>query len=256
MLQLRNKYFKINWIIMRQPTFMVRIRSSVLWTIMGAYTIIIFIVALFVAFCRARTRNRIICSWTWLFNFCARNICQVKYQVIGLENIMDAPAIIASNHQSMWETLCFSQIFPQHVWVLKEELMKIPFFGWALSFAAPISIDRSSSMIAMNRMLEQGVERFNDGFWILTFPEGTRLMPKKRKKYKTGTARLALLLKSKILPVAHNAGYCYPKTGLCLYPGTVTVKIGKAISSDDATADNLTSQIENTINNMLDEIGA
>ena len=240
---------------MQQPTFMVRVRSTILWTIMGAYSIFIFIVALSVSFCKPRTRNRIIGSWTWVFNFCARNICQVKYQVIGLENIMDTPAIIASNHQSMWETLCFSQIFPQHVWVLKEELMKIPFFGWALRFAAPIGIDRRSSMVAMNRVLEQGAQRFEDGFWILTFPEGTRLMPKHRKKYKTGTARLALLLKSKVLPVAHNAGYCYPKTGLCLYPGTVTVKIGQAISLDATTAESLTAQLETTINHMLDEIG-
>jgi 1-acyl-sn-glycerol-3-phosphate acyltransferase len=241
---------------MSQPTFMVRLRSTILWVIMGVYSIVIFIVALFVYFCKPRTRNRIVVSWTWLFNFCARNICKVKYQVIGLENIIDEPAIIASNHQSMWETLCFTQIFPQHVWVLKEELMRIPFFGWALSFAAPIGINRSSSVSAMHRMLEQGAERFSHGFWILTFPEGTRLMPGERKKYKSGTARLALLLNSKVLPVAHNAGHFYPKTGLCLYPGIITVKIGKAIIPDNKTAEELTTQIETSINGMLDEIGS
>jgi 1-acyl-sn-glycerol-3-phosphate acyltransferase len=133
---------------------------------------------------------------------------------------------------------------------------RIPFFGWALSFAAPIGINRSSTVAAMNRVLEQGVERFSHGFWILTFPEGTRLMPKERKKYKSGTARLALLLNSAVLPVAHDAGYFYPKTGLCLYPGVVTVKIGRPISPDGKTAEELTAQIEASINGMLDEIGA
>jgi 1-acyl-sn-glycerol-3-phosphate acyltransferase len=239
-----------------KPTFMIRIRSTILWAIMGVYSIFIFFVALLIAFCKPTTRNRVICSWTWLFNFCARNICGVKYQVIGRENIPNTPSIIASSHQSMWETLCFSQIFPQHVWVLKEELLKIPFFGWALSFAAPISINRNSSAKAMDKVLKQGLERFNQGFWILTFPEGTRLMPKERKKYKYGTAKLALLLNSNVLPVAHNAGYCYPKTGLCLYPGLITVKVGKVIVPTGQSAEDMTYQLEATTNGMLDEIGA
>jgi len=240
----------------QKPTFMIRVRSTILWTIMGFYSIFIFFVALCVSFCSPVTRNRVICSWTWIFNFCARNICGVKYQVIGTENIPNTPSIIASNHQSIWETLCFSQIFPQHVWVLKEELLKIPFFGWALRFAAPIGIDRSSSLSAMDKVLKQGVERFSHGFWILTFPEGTRLKPKERKKYKLGTAKLALLLDSHVLPVAHNAGYYYPKTGLCLYPGVVTVKIGKTIGPEGQTAEEWTRKIETTTNQMLDDIGA
>lgn len=240
----------------QKPTLIVRARSALFWIVMGVYTILIFFIALSVAFCGPVTRNRVICSWTWLFNFCARNICGVKYRIIGAENIPNTPSIIASSHQSMWETLCFTQIFPQHVWVLKEELLKIPFFGWALSFAAPISINRSATASAMDRVLKQGVERFKHGFWILTFPEGTRLMPKERKKYKSGTARLAILLNSQVLPVAHNAGYYYPKTGLCLYPGIITVKVGKPISPENKTAEELTSQLEATTNNMLDEIGA
>ncbi|MCC2626055.1 MAG: phospholipid/glycerol acyltransferase [Burkholderiales bacterium] len=240
----------------KKPTLIVRARSTTLWTIMGVYTIIIFFAALLTAFCKPVTRNRVICTWTWLFNFCARNICGVKYQVIGAENIPNTPTIIASSHQSMWETLCFTQIFPQHVWVLKEELLKIPFFGWALSFAAPISINRNSSAKAMDKVLKQGRERFSQGFWILTFPEGTRLMPKERKKYKFGTAKLAILLNSQILPVAHNAGYCYPKTGLCLYPGLITVKVGKPIRPDNRGAEELTYQLEVRTNAMLDEIGS
>lgn len=241
---------------MQQPTFSIRVRSTILWSIMGIYSIIIFIVALLVAVFSPRVRHKIIISWTWIFNFCARNICGVKYQVIGAENILDKPAIIASNHQSIWETLCFSQIFPQHVWVLKEELTKIPFFGWALSFASPISINRNSRTAAMNKVMEQGKDRFKQGFWILTFPEGTRLLPKQRKKYKSGTARLALLLNSPILPVAHNAGCFYPKTGLCLYPGTVTVKIGEAIEGNGLSVEELTERLETVINQMLDEINA
>jgi 1-acyl-sn-glycerol-3-phosphate acyltransferase len=241
---------------MQKPTLSVRMRSLILWAIMVVYSIVIFIVAVFVCPFPARIRHKIIISWTWLFNFCARNICQVKYQVIGKEHIMQTPAIIASNHQSMWETLCFSQIFPQHVWVLKKSLLKIPFFGWALKISAPIGIDRSTGGNAMKEVLKVGLDRFKQGFWIMTFPEGTRLAPKARKKYKTGAARLAILLDTPILPVAHNAGYFYPHNGLWLYPGTVTVKICPPIyrSSDDALL--LTEQIEKCINTELNKMGA
>ena len=238
------------------PTLSVRMRSTVLWMIMGFYSIIIFFVGLVTLPFSARIRHRVIITWTWLFNFCARNICGVQYEVIGSENILQTPAIIASNHQSMWETLCFSQIFPQHVWVLKSELLKLPFFGWALRIAAPIAIDRSDGNDAMQKVLQQGNERFSQGFWIISFPEGTRLNPGERKKYKTGTARLALLLNAPVLPVAHNAGFCYPRTGLCLYPGLVTVKICPAIYPGSDDVQELTQRLETCINTELDKMNS
>jgi 1-acyl-sn-glycerol-3-phosphate acyltransferase len=246
------------WIKMlyRKPTFGIKARTFTLWGIVGSYTVFILLTAIVTSRCNARTRNKLITTWTWLFNFCARNICGVKYEVIGRENIIDNPAIIASNHQSIWETLCFTQIFPQHVWVLKKEILKIPFFGWALKFAAPISIDRNDSYNAMTTVMEQGQDRFKQGFWILTFPEGTRLMPGQRKKYKIGTAKLAVLLDAPIIPVAHNAGHCYPKTGMCLYPGTVTVKICKPVYRTTDDLNLITKELETTINAELDRMGA
>lgn len=240
----------------RKPTLEVRVRSTILWTIMSFYTVFIFIVSLAITKFNPRIRHRVIITWTWLFNWCARNICGVKYEVIGKENILDQPAIIASNHQSMWETLCFCQIFPQHVWVLKNELLNIPFFGWALRTAAPIGINRDSGSGAMTAVLNQGLDRFKHGFWILTFPEGTRLLPGERKKYKLGTARLAVLLDAPILPVVHNAGTCYPKTGLCLYPGVITVSILKTMvrKNDDITE--ITNELESVINKELVRIGS
>ncbi|MBP9743101.1 MAG: 1-acyl-sn-glycerol-3-phosphate acyltransferase [Burkholderiales bacterium] len=238
-------------------TFRVRFCSTLLWLIMGIYSIIIFFIAVIVLPFPARVRHKIIISWTWLFNFCAKNICGVKYQVFGKEYIMNFPAIIASNHQSMWETLCFSQIFPQHVWVLKNSLLKIPFFGWALKISAPIGIDRNIGGEAIKEVLTQGLDRFKQGFWIMTFPEGTRLLPTQRKQYKTGTARLALLLNAPVLPVAHNAGSCYPNAGLCLYPGLITVKICPPIySSADGDVIHFTKQISNAINAELDKMDA
>ena len=241
---------------MQTPNLSVRIRSIILWTIMYPYSIIVFLIAVIVSPLPAKPRHKFITSWNWLFNFCARNICNVNYNGIGRENIIDGPAIIASNHQSVWETICFTQILPQHVWILKKSLLKIPFFGWALKISDPIGIDRSNGNNAMKEVLEQGLDRFKKGFWIMAFPEGTRLNPGERKKYKSGTARLAILLDTPILPVAHDAGRFFPHSGLWLYPGTVTVKICPAIyrTSDDPAI--LTKQVEDCINAELDKMGS
>ena len=239
------------------PNTEIFIRSTILWVIMCNYSIIIFFVGLIILpFSSAKQRHKIIISWTWLFSFCAQNICKVKYTVIGGEHLPVFPAIIASNHQSMWETLCFSQIFPQHVWVLKKSLLKIPFFGWALKMASPIGIDRDNGEEAMKKVIEQGLIRFRQGFWILTFPEGTRVLPTHRKKYKTGTARLAILLDVPVIPVAHNAGYYFPLGGFYLYPGTITVKICPPIYPIDGDMAKLNSNLENCINTELDRMHA
>ena len=241
---------------MQTPNLSIRIRSIIFWGIMYVYSIIVFLIAVFVLPLPAKPRHKFIISWNWVFDFCARNICKLQYNVIGMENMIDGPAIISSNHQSVWETISFSMIFPQHVWILKKSLLKIPFFGWALKISDPIGIDRSKGNNAMKEVLSQGLDRFKKGFWIMTFPEGTRLNPGERKKYKSGTARLAILLDCPILPVAHNAGCFFPHNGLWLYPGTVTVKICPAIyrSSDDPIL--LTKQLEDCINIELDKMGS
>ena len=125
-------------------------------------------------------RYRITSGWAHIMLFLLRLICGIRYRVIGIEHIPAAPSIILSKHQSAWETLAFQQIFPAQVWVLKKELLRVPFFGWGLALTSPIAIDRSSRKAALKQIVEQGKDRLKQGFWIVIFPEGTRIAPGKR----------------------------------------------------------------------------
>ncbi|MGA0034111.1 MAG: lysophospholipid acyltransferase family protein, partial [Burkholderiales bacterium] len=105
------------------------------------------------------TRYRIITQWTRLVMWAADAICGIRYRVIGAEHIPHEPCIILSKHQSAWETLAFQLIFPPQVWVLKKELLRVPFFGWGLAMLSPIAIDRSLRREALQQLVEQGRER-------------------------------------------------------------------------------------------------
>ena len=105
------------------------------------------------------SRYRITSGWAHLMLYLLRMICGINYRVIGAERIPRTPSIILSKHQSAWETLAFQQIFPSQVWVLKKELLRVPFFGWGLAMTSPIAIDRSSGKAALKQIVEQGKDK-------------------------------------------------------------------------------------------------
>ena len=182
------------------------------------------------------TRYRIITSWSRLMVWAAERICGIRYRVLGAENIPREPCIILSKHQSAWETLAFQVIFPPQVWVVKRELLWVPFFGWGLAMLRPIAIDRRGGAQALRQTLEQGRERLARGFSIVIFPEGTRTAPGTRGSYHAGGAWLAIQTGAPVLPVAHNAGTCWPRNAWLKYPGLVTVSIGPALYPDSTEA--------------------
>jgi 1-acyl-sn-glycerol-3-phosphate acyltransferase len=156
-----------------------------------------------------------------------------------------------SKHSSTWETLALNFLFPPLAFVAKKELLSIPFFGWAFKLASPIVIDRKAGKDAMQQIVEQGRERIEQGFWIVVYPEGTRIRAGKRAHYKTGGARLAIALDIPIVPVAHNAGYLWPKGILGKRAGTVTVSIGPPISPEGRDMQRLTNEVESWIENEV-----
>ena len=142
----------------------------------------------------AQARWRIIAGWARIMLWLSRVLTGISYRVEGLEHLPKEPAIILSKHQSAWETIAFQLIFPPQVQVLKRELLWIPFFGWGLALMSPIAIDRSRGSGALKRMVAQGAQLISQGFWILIFPEGTRVSPGKRGKYHAGGAWVACRL--------------------------------------------------------------
>ena len=195
----------------------------------------------------AFTRYRIISTWTRLVMWAVENICGVRYRVLGAGNIPTQPCVVLSKHQSAWETLAFQVIFPPQVYVIKRELLWIPFFGWGLAMLSPVAIDRKAGMRALKQMLTQGRDRLRQGFWIIVFPEGTRIAPGARGIYQTGGAAIAVHAGAPVLPVAHNAGECWKRDAFRKYPGTITVSVGKAIDTRGKKAEAVTREVETWI---------
>ena len=177
------------------------------------------------------TRNRIISGWSRLVVWLARVLCGIRWRVEGQEHLPRRPAVILAKHQSAWETMAFQVIFPPQVYLLKRELLWIPFFGWGLALTSPIAIDRSRGAAALRRLVRLGKERIERGFWVVVFPEGTRIPPGERRKYQPGGAMLAEHCGAPVVPVAHNAGLVWPRNAFIKRPGTITVRIGPAIDS-------------------------
>jgi len=177
------------------------------------------------------TRYRLISGWSWLMIRMARAILGIEWRVEGKEHLPSRPSVILSKHQSAWETMAFTLIFPPQVHVLKRELLWIPFFGWGLALMSPIAINRSRGMLALRAIARRGRERLAQGFWVVVFPEGTRVAPGAQREYHPGGAWLACAAGAPVVPVAHNAGLLWPRNAFLKRPGTVTVRIGPPIDA-------------------------
>ncbi|OZA08219.1 MAG: 1-acyl-sn-glycerol-3-phosphate acyltransferase [Methylotenera sp. 17-45-7] len=200
------------------------------------------------------TRNNLISGWARSMIWWLRITCGIRHEVSGLENLPQTPSIILSKHQSAWETLAFQAIFPTQVYVLKRELLWIPIFGWGLAMSSPIAIDRSAGREALKKLVSIGQRRLQDGLWVVIFPEGTRKAPGEKGKYQIGGAWLATHTKTQVVPVAHNAGNCWPKNSFLKKPGVIQIHIGKPIQSVGLKADALNTQVEAWIESEMPQL--
>jgi 1-acyl-sn-glycerol-3-phosphate acyltransferase len=142
------------------------------------------------------------------------------------------------------------------VWVLKQELMWVPFFGWGLAMLKPISIDRGAGRKAIKQIIAKGKQRLNDGIWVTIFPEGTRVAPGQHKRWGLGGAILAEHSGYPIVPVAHNAGEFWGRRKFLKRPGTIQVVVGPVIDSQGRSAAELNAQAEAWMNTAMAEISA
>lgn len=201
-----------------------------------------------------KKRYYLITRWAvfnlWWLKIC----CNVTYEIKGKDNIPGKPCIVMSKHQSAFETLALQQIFIPQVWILKKELLQIPIYGWGLASMQPIAINRDSTIKSFRQIADQGCERLQKGYWVIIFPEGTRVAPNKKKKYLPGGGMLAEKSGAQVVPVAHNAGRLWSRNSMIKKPGLITIKIGPVIESENKSAKKITDEVENWIEKEVGEL--
>jgi 1-acyl-sn-glycerol-3-phosphate acyltransferase len=200
------------------------------------------------------TRYRLISSYARTMIWLLGVVCGIRHEVKGIENIPEAPCVVLCKHQSAWETLALQVIFPPQAWVLKRELLWLPFFGWGLAMTSPIAINRSDGKGAVKQLLKLGKQRLAQGFFVVIFPEGTRVPFGERGKYKVGGALLAASSGAPVLPVAHNAGRLWGRNSFIKRPGLVTMSIGTPIETKGLKADEINARTEEWIENEIQQL--
>jgi len=228
------------------------LRSLLFFLLMTVLTVVwSFACILFAPFPYAR-RYYLTARWNVMVVWMAKVICGIRYEVKGFENFPDAPAVVLSKHQSAWETIFLLQMTPRPlVFVFKKSLTYIPFFGWGIALLRMIPIDRSKGRDAFAQVVIQGRKRLADGQWIIMFPEGTRIPVGQTGKYKAGGTRLAVETNTPVVPIAHNAGECWPKNSFIKKPGLITVSIGKPIYPENLDSNELMAKVENWIESEM-----
>jgi 1-acyl-sn-glycerol-3-phosphate acyltransferase len=194
-------------------------------------------------------------SWARMTFWALDKLCGLNFSVEGSERIPAGNHIVMSNHTSAWETIAQFLIFPPQVWVLKRELLWIPFIGWGLKLLRPISIDRGAGHRAVNQVIDQGKARLADGLWIIIFPEGTRVVAGETRKFGVSGALLATETGKFIVPLAHNAGSFWVRRGIVKKAGTVRVIIGEPIDAKGKDPRQVNDEVRQSIEAGLARIG-
>jgi 1-acyl-sn-glycerol-3-phosphate acyltransferase len=162
-------------------------------------------------------------NWSRVNLWLLKVICDIDCEFRGLENLPAGTALIASKHQSMWETFALITVLRDPAFILKRELLWIPFFGWCAAKAEMIPVDRGRRTQALASMTERAKKETARGREIIIFPEGTRRAPGAEPKYKFGVAFLYTELGIPCVPVALNSGLFWPRRSFMRYPGVVRV---------------------------------
>lgn len=202
--------------------------------------------------------RRFVVAWSlfWI-DFCLwwlRITCRLTHRVGGLENMPAGPVIFACKHQSSWETLAFSRLFPGAATVMKRELVLIPVVGWAMARVGNIAVERGDGSKALRGLVKQAKATLAEGRSILIFPEGTRVAVGDERPYQVGTAALYRQLGVPVVPVALNSGLFWGRRKFIKRPGVIDVEILPAIPpglSRDAFMTTLRERIEGATNRLV-----
>ncbi|MBV8741461.1 MAG: 1-acyl-sn-glycerol-3-phosphate acyltransferase, partial [Sinobacteraceae bacterium] len=220
-----------------------------LWTF--CYAIFFVIACLFLPF-----RKRFVLARVWglVLLRALKWTCRLDYRVEGRENLPEGNHIALWKHSSSWETIAMAVVFPRQVWVLKRELLWVPMVGWGIRQLHAIAIDRKSGHSAVGQVVEQGRQRLAEGDWIMIFPEGTRMPLGQTRRYGVSGTLLASECGRLIVPVAHNAGWFWPRRGLMKRRGTIRLVIGPPVAAAGRDVREVNNEVQQWIEATVSEL--
>lgn len=200
--------------------------GSILFNILFiVWTLFIFLIGLPVLLLPTRYNFAWGCLWAVVTLQLLRFIGGVDSRLIGMEKMPTGPFILASKHQSTWDSLVLPRLAPNSAYVLKRELTEIPLFGAFVKRSGMIPVDREAGALAIRSMLQQAKAAVAQGKTIGIYPQGTRTAPGTKLPYHPGVAALYTHLKLPVVPVALNSGLFWPRRAWFLHPGTITLEV-------------------------------
>jgi 1-acyl-sn-glycerol-3-phosphate acyltransferase len=226
---------------------LIRSVLHVLWLIITVIPWALFVVVF--SYFASSTRIYWWCAgWLRLAVQSGTFILGIQNRVTGMENLPQGakdPAVLLVKHQSTWETFVMPTLMPHPLaYVFKKELLRVPFFGWAMARMDMIHIDRGQRSQAFAKVVSQGKRLMSDGVWVIMFPEGTRIPRGQVGQYKTGGTRLAIEAGVPVIPIAVTSAKCWPTKAFIKKPGVVDISIGKPISSVGREPDELMQEVQ------------
>jgi 1-acyl-sn-glycerol-3-phosphate acyltransferase len=220
------------------------IRSGLFMLLLAITTVLAVTVLVCGFWLPQRQRRQIVVPYVNAVMWLIEHILGITHQIIGAENVPSVPCVILAKHQSAWETFALQHVFSWTSFVYKQELHWLPFFGWGIWLLPFVAIDRGAGKQALNQVTERGKHRLTEGYSVVIFPEGTRVAPGHKKRYKVGGAFLAAQAGVPAIPVALNSGEFWGRQAFLKKPGTVTMSIGPAIDPTGLSAEEINTRAE------------
>ena len=230
------------------------IRSILFYLLLGFWTIFLGLLCLPYLLLPPKMLHSPVRLWIRGIFFLLNYICKITHEIKGLKNFISEPMLIASKHQSAFETLALFYYLPKSIFIHKEQLFFIPIFGQFLKKYSMIAINRKGGAVAMRNMLKIAKIKVNEGLSIIIFPEGTRKKPGDRPNYKSGYVGLYNKLNIPILPVAVNSGNFWPKHTFVKKSGHIIIQILPSLPAGidkNIILTDVEKKIENATNQII-----
>jgi 1-acyl-sn-glycerol-3-phosphate acyltransferase len=208
---------------------MIWLRSLLFNVVFFVMTFLLTVIATGVRWIAPRHVLPMAMLWGRVMVAAARIICGMRLEVIGLRRIPDGSALIASRHQSAFDTFVWLALLPRCCYVLKLELLRIPLFGKLIIGAGMIAVDRAGGGSSIRTLLRETDRAVRENRQIVIFPEGTRSPPGVVGELQPGIAAMAAHARLPVIPVTTDSGLCWGRRAFRKRPGTIRIEVGEPI---------------------------